>query len=382
MGIRRIFMASMLSVTATAVATGSAMAAPKNPVQLIPDQYICVFKSSVPRGHVQTEANRAVTARGGRLTHVYRYSIRGFAVRAQGQSLARLKAASSAISYCEQDQVATVIAPPPGKGPGGGDGGGTAPAEVTPWGITRVCGSSCATDPVSPYVAWVIDTGIDLNHPDLNVNLSASKSFIRDTSPDDGNGHGTHVAGTIGAVKGNGIGVIGVAPGVQLAAVRVLDRNGRGSYSDVIRGVDYVAQFGQSGDVANMSLGGGASDALDSAVLAASANVKFAIAAGNSSDDAGKYSPARVNGPNIYTISAFAQGDSFASFSNYGNPPIDYSEPGVSIYSTYKDGGYATLSGTSMAAPHMAGILLLGSVESGGTVSGDKDSTPDTIGVR
>jgi len=131
-----------------------------------------------------------------------------------------------------------------------------------------------------------------------------------------------------------------------------------------------------------MSLGGGVSAALDSAVIAASKNVKFALAAGNESDNANNHSPGRANGANIYTVSAFADGDKWASFSNYGNPPIDYAEPGVSILSTYKDGGYATLSGTSMATPHLAGLLLAGAVRSGGTVADDPDPNNDTIGVH
>jgi len=118
----------------------------------------------------------------------------------------------------------------------------------------------------------------------------------------------------------------------------------------------------QAGDVANMSLGRPTSDALDQAILNASQKgIIFALAAGNESDDANNHSPARVNGTNIYTISAMDDTDTWASFSNYGNPPIDYCAPGVDIKSTWKDGEYNTISGTSMASPHPAGVLLLGS---------------------
>jgi subtilisin family serine protease len=147
----------------------------------------------------------------------------------------------------------------------------------------------------------------------------------------------------------------------------------------VIAGLDYVAQNAQVGDVANMSLGGSANPAVDDAVLGASYYVRFAIAAGNSGDDAAKYSPARVNGSNIFTVSAIAKGDTFASFSNWGNPPVDYAAPGVNILSLYKRGGMETLSGTSMAAPHVAGLLLLGSVHSNDYAINDPDSNPDPI---
>jgi len=129
-----------------------------------------------------------------------------------------------------------------------------------------------------------------------------------------------------------------------------------------------------------MSLGGPVSQALDNAILvAAGKGIKFVIAAGNSAANANNYSPARVNGTNIYTISASDSGDRFASFSNFANPPIDYCAPGVSIKSTWKSGGYNTISGTSMAAPHAAGVLLLGTAKTSGFVSGDKDNNPDPI---
>ena len=178
------------------------------------------------------------------------------------------------------------------------------------------------------------------------------------------------------------IGVIGVAPGATVVAVRVLNRRGSGSYSGVIAGVDYVGANGANGDVANMSLGGSVSTALDNAVLAASTVVKFCLAAGNDGDNANNHSPARVNGSNIYTISASDSKDNFASWSNWGNPPIDYCAPGASIKSTWKNGEYKTISGTSMATPHAAGVLLLGAAKSGGTVNGDPDGNADTIIVH
>jgi hypothetical protein len=189
------------------------------------------------------------------------------------------------------------------------------------------------------------------------------------------------VAGTIAAID-NDVQVVGVAAGATVVGVKVLDDKGSGTYSDIISGVDYVAANAAAGDVANMSLGGGTSQALDDAVKnAADQGIYFAIAAGNSGTDAGTTSPARVEYNNVFTVSAFDDTDTFASFSNYGNPPIEYGAPGVDIKSTYVGGGTATLNGTSMASPHVAGILLVtgGSPATDGTVSGDPDGTADPI---
>ncbi len=269
--------------------------------------------------------------------------------------------------------------------PGSGGGGTTQPAETTPWGITKVGGYEDASS--STVTAWIIDTGIDLDHPDLNVNSSLGKSWVTGrggSSLDDGNGHGTHVAGTVGAIK-NTIGVVGVAAGVELVPLRVLDNRGSGYFSWSVSAFDYLAANGASGDVANYSVGPGSryTDVLlDEAVEgAAAAGVKICMAAGNSDDDCSYYSPARVNGAGIYTIASMTSSEAKSSFSNYG-APVDYWEPGSSIYSTYKGGGYATLSGTSMASPHGCGILAVGGFANGGTVSGVPSGTTTTWGKR
>lgn len=340
----------------------------------IANSYICVFNKNVSRGNAQAEANRSAQAEGAQVKHVYSVALRGFAVNAAPQAVANMQRNNPNIAYCEQDQVVSAIAQARGK-PGGG-GGSTQPPQETPWGIARVNGGGAGTF----GTAWVIDSGVQLDHPDLNVDLARSASFVRGGAGDE-NGHGTHVAGTI-AAKNNTIGVIGVAPGAPVVAVRVLDRRGSGSNSGVIAGVDYVAQFGRPGDVANMSLGGGVSTALDNAVVAAAAGgVRFVLAAGNESDNANNHSPARANGANVYTVSSFAIGDNWSSFSNYGNPPVDFAEPGSAIKSTWIGSGYNTISGTSMATPHLAGILLQGAPGNGGRVNGDPDGNPDVIGV-
>jgi subtilisin family serine protease len=315
----------------------------------------------------------------GEIGFVYGTAIKGFSVKIAPGQLKKLQDDPSVVSL-EEDQIVALVEPkakPSGK-PGGGVTG-----QTLPWGIERIIGISA--NYTGTKKAWIIDTGVDFDHPDLNVNTVISKTFVTGTkSADDDHGHGTHVAGTIAAIN-NKIGVIGVAPGASVVAVKVLSRSGSGTTSGVIAGIDYVAENAADGDVANMSLGGDISTTLDNAVLNASTykmkNINFALAAGNESDNANNHSPARVNGANIYTVSAMDDNDVFAYFSNYGNPPVDYCEPGVSIYSCYKGGGYATMSGTSMAAPHMAGLLLLGSIDTDGYVSGDPDGNPDPIGV-
>lgn len=307
----------------------------------------------------------------GEIEEVYETALQGFTIKmAPGQ--AKKLEGDSNVKRVEADKVIS-LSPIEINGK---PGPVTPQPQSVPWGITRVGGGAGLS---TTYTAWIIDTGIDLDHPDLNVDKSRSVSFLgSNTTPDDQNGHGTHVSGTIGALD-NSFGVVGVAPGATLVAVRVLNRQGSGTTSGVIAGVNYVADKGGAGDVANMSLGGGISLSLDQAVFTASADVKFALAAGNESDDANNHSPARVNGTNIYTVSAMDRTDTWAYFSNYGNPPIDYCAPGVSVYSTYKDGGYATLSGTSMAAPHVAGLLLLGPIKKDGLVIDDPDNKRDSI---
>lgn len=302
----------------------------------------------------------------------YGTALRGFAADLS-ETEAEILRKDESVKYIVQDKIYTlgivkILAkpvPPP-------------PAETVPYGITRV-GSVSGIG----KTAWIIDTGIDLDHPDLTVNAARGYDFINnDALADDDNGHGSHCAGIV-AAKDNDIGVIGVAYGATLVPIKVLDRRGSGAYSVIIAGVDFVATNASPGDAANMSLGGGIYQPIDDAVLAASnKGIFFSLAAGNETDDANNHSPARVNGPYIWTISAMGTGDLWASFSNFGNPPVDYCMPGVNIYSTYKSAGYTTMSGTSMAAPHMCGVLLLtnGNPKTSGYVINDPDGTPDPIG--
>jgi len=358
----------------------------------IPDSYIVTYNDQSGRiaelpkvrsnAEYKTQMNslksvfvnefKSINLKSDAITETFGHSIKGFTANLNENQLEALKN-DPRVKSIEQNQILS-ISPYKGK-PGGGGGGGTDP-QVTPYGTTRVNGGTST----SSNTAWIIDSGIDLDHPDLNVDVSRSVSFVRGDANDQ-NGHGTHVAGTI-AAKNNDIGSLGVSPGSTVVAVRVLDRRGSGSVSGVIAGVDYVGANGVAGDVANMSLGGGVSTALDNAVIAASNPVKFVLAAGNESDNANNHSPARANGSHVYTISAMNSSNNWASFSNYGNPPIDYCAPGVAVFSTWKDGGYNTISGTSMAAPHAAGVLLLGNARTDGTVNGDPDGNADAIIVH
>ncbi|SIR09214.1 S8 family serine peptidase [Pontibacter lucknowensis] len=358
---------------------------------IIKGQYIVVFKKDAnlrldgtatyaERVGAVREMGQELLASNGianaTIEQAYGQAILGMAARLTDDQVDALRR-DSRVAYIEPDRI-VMLAPPSGKGPGGG-GGST--GQTVPYGIARV-GYGDATG----KTAWVIDSGIDLDHPDLNVDVNRSRTFFTSgkdaNSADDGNGHGTHVAGTIAALD-NSIGVIGVAHGATVVAVKVLDSRGSGSYSGVIGGVDYVASAAQSGDVANMSLGGPVSQALDDAVVAAaSKGIKFALAAGNESTHASNSSPARANHANIYTVSAMNSSDSWASFSNYGNPPVDVCAPGVSINSTWMNGGYNTISGTSMASPHVAGLLLHGPLKTSGTVKNDPDGNPDPIAIK
>lgn len=261
------------------------------------------------------------------------------------------------VRHLEKDSVVFALSDPVGIAAPGGNGkpAPAQPAEVLPWGVDRIDAELAWTVNRGTSVkVGVIDTGISLSHPDLAGNISGGYNAIDPAkSANDDNGHGSHVAGTIGAID-NTIGVIGVAPEVDLYAIKVLNRNGSGSLSDVIEGIDWARTNGM--DVVNMSLGS-ASDSLSMHVAVAqaqNAGVIVVASAGNSGGSVG-FPAAYME---AIAVSATDQNDVITSFSSRG-PEVDVAAPGVSVYSSYKGSSYATLSGTSMSAPHATGSLAL-----------------------
>lgn len=350
---------------------------------VIPGQYIVLFeqetigiksRGAAYQANLEKVSKQALeilkqfNLQDRKLLYTYASAVEGFTINLSEREANLLKTIPGIKVY--PDQVVALAKPDPDP---------ELPPQTIPDGILRVGGPVVYT---GTHKAWVIDTGIDLDHPDLNVNQTLGKNMLDESSsPDDDNGHGTHCSGII-AAKDDTIGVVGVAAGAEVVPVKVLNRGGVGAWSVIIAGIDYVAATAEPGDVANLSLGGGINEPVDLATInLGDAGVYVSIAAGNSKQDANNFSPARVNGENIYTISACNKDDIWASFSNYGNPPIDFCAPGVYVYSTYKNGRYATMSGTSMAAPHVSGLLLItnGNVSYDGYVINDPDGNPDPI---
>ena len=304
--------------------------------------------------HVQSIERRY----GVRADAAFGSVFKGMAVRLKPAQLEQLQRDPS-VERIEAEQVYGIGARPT-KG-----GTTTTVPQIVPWGITKTQASQSytlagnGTGAVAGVRAYVIDTGIDTANADLNrIGLV---NFVGDRKNTDCNGHGTHVAGTMAAYD-NTIDVVGMAPGVMTYGVKVLDCNGSGTTTSVIKGIDWVAANAIKPAVANMSLGGGVSQLLDDAVRAAAAKgIVFSIAAGNSAANACTSSPARVGGgttPGVLVVAATDSSDAEASFSNYGSC-VDIWAPGVSIPSLKIGGGLATMSGTSMAAPHVGGAAAL-----------------------
>jgi subtilisin len=352
--------------------------------QQLDNTYIFRFTDNVTRGNERGRASELVSGAGGQLRFVYTNAYRGFAATLPPQAVARVANARGIAEYTKDRRVDASAKPPWAGGPGGGD---DTSGEIIPWGIARMNAIGNTSIDFTGYKAYVIDSGIDSNHPDLNVidgyAVEKCKGGSCNEDWDDDNNHGTHVSGTI-AAKDNDSGVIGVAPGLSLVAVKVLSKSGSGSWSGVIAGIDWVAgQDHVSGAVANMSLGGTGSDgnecdfgvgmsntgnALKDAICEATqTGVIFVVAAGNETDNAGNHVPAAFDNT-LVTVSSTAgdaltecttgSKDSWSGFSNYGDD-VEIGAPGSGVLSTIPGGGTATFSGTSMASPHVAGAAAV-----------------------
>jgi len=266
--------------------------------------------------------------------------------------------------------------------------------DILPYGIQAVYGGEDITEWgnfAEGTTVFVIDSGVSDGTNDLNLNEEWSRSWVDDEPFVDESGHGTHVAGTI-AAKNNGEGVVGAAPGADVVALKVFERNGTASSGDIIEAVEYateiiVANDMQDSAVINMSLGGPRNPALDAAVRdAADQGVVVVIAAGNSGRDVDRYSPARVGDhENVYVVSAVNEDLKMPSWSNSDNPEngddVDFAAPGVRVYSYYRDDELAYLSGTSMSAPHVAGLLLTEGVQEGDEVTPNRRDYPDPFAL-
>ena len=217
---------------------------------------------------------------------------------------------------------------------------------------------------------WILDTGIDVDHPDLNVQTTFdfAKSFIDGETVDDENGHGTHVAG-IAAAKNNFVGVVGVSAGAMVVPVKVLDKTNRGSWASILGGLNHVASRVIPNDVVNMSLGAGLSSSTkcedaqpgirDAILNLGKAGTFIVMTSGNAGNCVGSDNnfPGCINGANIFTVASMTCEKSCSGFSNWGNQSVDWVAVGSLVNSTFMNGTYATLSGTSMAAPVVAGII-------------------------
>ncbi len=313
--------------------------------EIVPGSYIVVFNSTV------TDVDQAVDdlslTQGITAKFRYQHALKGFAANLSASAVEALRN-DPRIEYIEEDQVAHII------------GSQTSPPS---WGLDRVDQHSLPRDNVYNYNqtgtgvdAYIIDTGIRLTHTDFGGRaVTGYDAITPGGTASDGNGHGTHVAGTTGGTA------YGIAKNVRLIAVRVLDNSGSGTYTQVIAGIDWVTgNHTDAPAVANMSLGGPASTSLDAAVRNSIADrITYCVAAGNNyGANASNYSPARVT--EAITVGATDSSDRWATFSNAGSV-LDILAPGVSIKSDYytSDTATATMSGTSMATPHVTGAAAL-----------------------
>jgi subtilisin len=333
---------------------------------IIPNQFIIYLKednkdrnnSIDPLEFYHSELKNTETE----LLYVYDYVAKGFAIKISNNKILEQLKNNPLVEYIGHDREISALS-------------SQMENQIIPQSVDRIDGDENLENSNSNVVdadIAILDTGIDLDHSDLNV--FHEKTFIPGTTnADDDHGHGTHLAG-IAAAKDNSFGIVGIAPGARLWALKILESSGMGEISTLIKGLDYINQNSNQVDIAVLSLGCECeSGALDIAINnSIKAGITIVVAAGNEGKNAGTFTPA--NNPDVITVSAIADTDGkcggngpsspyggddmLASFSNFGNV-VDISAPGVDIYSTFKSNSYTKLTGTSMAAPHVAGAAAL-----------------------
>ncbi|MFE6629779.1 S8 family peptidase [Streptomyces rochei] len=354
---KRIRFAALAGVAAAALTGGltavPAQAAPAEGTVLaagsptaVKDSYIVTLKKSTGLKASSAAGKDLVEDYGGTVKKTFRSALNGYTATLSATEARRL-AADPAVASVEQDQRVRLA--------------DTTQANA-PWGLDRIDQTSLPLSGTYTYpdsagsgvTAYVIDTGVRITHQQISGRASYGYDAVDgDTTASDGNGHGTHVATTIAGTT------YGAAKKAKIVAVRVLDNNGSGTTAGVIAGIDWVTANHSGPSVANLSLGGGASTTLDTAVRNSIADgVTYAVAAGNSGANASSYSPARVT--EAITVGATTSNDAKASYSNYGSV-LDLFAPGSSITAGWHTGDTATntISGTSMATPHVAGAAAV-----------------------
>jgi len=327
----------------------------------VKDAYIVVLKAAAADADAERTKGKA-KANGGTVRHGYEKALKGFSAKLNEKALDAVSS-DPAVAFVEPDQVITLSTTQTGA----------------TWGLDRIDqralplnGTYTYTPTGAGVAAYIIDTGVRTTHQQFGGRAVSGFDAVDGGTADDCNGHGTHVAGTVGGAT------YGVAKAVRIVAVRVLDCAGSGTTSGVIAGIDWVSSNHQAGQpaAANMSLGGGVSAALDTAVRNSIADgVTYAIAAGNSNANACNSSPSRV--AEAITVGATTNTDARASYSNYGTC-LDLFAPGSDITSSWSTSDTATntISGTSMATPHVAGVAALALQ---GTPSASPATVRDTI---